>query len=78
MFSAIARVFATRDLRARILFTLLILALYRIGTTVPAPFVNFANVQACIDGFGVGSQQPSSVCLICFLVGRFCSYLSLH
>ena len=44
MFSAIARIFRTPDLRQKILFTLGIIALYRLGSNVPAPFVNFPNV----------------------------------
>ena len=53
MFSAIARVFKTPDLRSKILFTLGIIVIYRLGTTVPAPFVNFVNVQQCIEGVSV-------------------------
>ena len=48
MFSAIARVFRTPDLRRKIAFTLAIIALYRFGAHVPAPFVDFPNVQACL------------------------------
>ncbi|WP_309067852.1 preprotein translocase subunit SecY [Microbacterium sp.] len=49
MFSAIARIFRTPDLRRKIGFTLAIIAIYRFGAHVPAPFVNFPNVQSCID-----------------------------
>ena len=49
MFSAVARVFKTPDLRRKILFTLAMVAIYRIGTTVPGPFVNYVNVQQCLD-----------------------------
>lgn len=49
MFSAIARVFRTPDLRRKIAFTLAIIALYRLGAHIPAPFVDFPNVQACIQ-----------------------------
>ncbi|MER7796480.1 preprotein translocase subunit SecY [Microbacterium sp. NPDC096154] len=49
MFSAIARIFRTPDLRRKIGFTLAIIAIYRFGAHVPAPFVNFPNVQDCID-----------------------------
>ncbi|HET6300828.1 preprotein translocase subunit SecY, partial [Microbacterium sp.] len=48
MFSAIARVFRTPDLRRKIAFTLAIIALYRFGAHVPAPFVDFPNVQSCL------------------------------
>ncbi|MFI8595434.1 preprotein translocase subunit SecY [Microbacterium sp. NPDC078428] len=48
MFSAIARVFRTPDLRRKIAFTLGIIVLYRLGAHVPTPFVDFVNVQSCI------------------------------
>ena len=48
MFSAIARIFRTPDLRRKIGFTLGIIALYRLGSFIPTPFVDFGNVQACL------------------------------
>ena len=48
MFSAIARVFRTPDLRRKIVFTLGIIVLYRFGAHVPTPFVDFPNVQSCL------------------------------
>ncbi|RRJ86705.1 preprotein translocase subunit SecY [Gulosibacter macacae] len=53
MFSAISRVFKTPDLRRKILFTLAMLAIYRLGTTVPAPFVDYPAVQSCVAGVGL-------------------------
>ncbi|NUL49455.1 preprotein translocase subunit SecY [Cellulosimicrobium funkei] len=49
MFSAIARVFRTPDLRRKIWFTLGIVVIYRIGAFVPAPGVDFGTVQVCLD-----------------------------
>ena len=48
MFSAIARIFRTPDLRRKIGFSLGIVALFRLGSFIPAPFVDFGNVQACL------------------------------
>ncbi|CAG7844191.1 Protein translocase subunit SecY [Pseudoclavibacter triregionum] len=48
MFSAIARVFKTPDLRTKVLFTLGIIAIYRLGTFIPGPFVSYENVQQCL------------------------------
>jgi preprotein translocase subunit SecY len=45
--SAFRSAFATPDLRKKILFTLGILAVYRIGATLPAPGVSYAAVNAC-------------------------------
>lgn len=48
LFSAIARIFRTPDLRRKIGFTIAIITIYRLGSTVPAPFVSFPNVSACL------------------------------
>lgn len=48
MFSAIARVFTTPDLRTKILFTLGVITIYRIGVFIPAPSVDYGNVQMCL------------------------------
>jgi preprotein translocase subunit SecY len=48
VFSAVARIFRTPDLRKKIGFTLGIIAIFRLGSFVPAPFVDFGNVQACL------------------------------
>jgi preprotein translocase subunit SecY len=48
MFSAIKRAFSTPDLRNKLLFTLAIVAIYRLGSFIPAPFVNYGNVKACL------------------------------
>ena len=53
MFRAVARIFRTPDLRRKIGFTLGIVALFRLGSFIPAPFVDFENVREClrpIDG----------------------------
>ena len=50
MFSAIRRIMSTPDLRVKIGFTLFIIVLYRIGSFIPAPFVDYSNVQACLAG----------------------------
>jgi preprotein translocase subunit SecY len=48
LFSAIIRAFRTADLRTKLLFTLAIVAIYRLGSFIPAPNVNFAAVQECL------------------------------
>ncbi|WP_168626222.1 MULTISPECIES: preprotein translocase subunit SecY [unclassified Cryobacterium] len=48
MFSAIARIFRTPDLRRKIGFTLGIIALFRLGSFIPAPFIDYQNVQTCL------------------------------
>ena len=49
MLSAFVRAFKTPDLRKKILFTLAIMAIYRFGTHVPSPGVDYNLVQQCLD-----------------------------
>jgi preprotein translocase subunit SecY len=46
--SAFRSALATPDLRKKILFTLMIIAVYRVGATLPSPGVSYPNVQECI------------------------------
>jgi preprotein translocase subunit SecY len=46
---AFASAFRTPDLRRKLLFVLLIIVIFRLGSQVPTPGVNTANVQACFD-----------------------------
>ena len=48
MLSAVANAFRTPDLRRKLLFVLLIVMVFRLGSQVPTPGVNVANVQACL------------------------------
>ncbi|MCH1868901.1 preprotein translocase subunit SecY [Nocardioides sp. CFH 31398] len=56
MLSAFANAFRTPDLRRKLLFVLFIVAIFRLGSQVPAPGVDVASVQACIQ-----IQEDSSV-----------------
>jgi preprotein translocase subunit SecY len=48
VFRAVARIIRTPDLRRKIGFTLAIVALFRLGSFIPSPFVDFGNVQVCL------------------------------
>ena len=50
MLTAFGRAFKTPDLRRKILFTLSIIAVYRLGAHVPTPGVSYPLVQQCIEG----------------------------
>ena len=52
MLTAFGRAFKTPDLRRKILFTLGVIALYRLGAHVPVPGVSYSLVQACQAGAG--------------------------
>ncbi len=47
MLSAFANALRTPDLRKKILFTLFILAVFRLGSVIPTPNVNIVNVNQC-------------------------------
>jgi preprotein translocase subunit SecY len=49
---AYANAFRTPDLRRKLLFVLLILGLFRLGSQIPTPGVNVSNVQSCVSGLG--------------------------
>ena len=48
MLSAFGRAFRTPDLRRKLLFTIAIMALFRVGSLVPTPGVDYGNVQLCV------------------------------
>jgi preprotein translocase subunit SecY len=47
--SAFANAFRTPDLRRKLLFVLLIITLFRLGSQIPTPGVNVGNVQSCLN-----------------------------
>ncbi len=50
MLTAFGRAFKTPDLRKKLLFTLFIIVVYRMGAHVPTPGVSFKRVQQCMAG----------------------------
>ncbi|WP_431972864.1 preprotein translocase subunit SecY [Micromonospora haikouensis] len=52
MLSAFLSAFRTPDLRKKLLFTVGIIAVYRLGATLPSPGVSYGNVQKCLDTIG--------------------------
>ncbi|MBD8868507.1 preprotein translocase subunit SecY [Nocardioides donggukensis] len=49
MLGAFANAFRTPDLRRKLLFVLGIIVIFRLGSQVPAPGVDTANVQTCLN-----------------------------
>ncbi|WP_112139608.1 preprotein translocase subunit SecY [Glycomyces dulcitolivorans] len=49
MLSAFISAFRTPDLRKKILFTLMIIGLYRLGAQMPSPGIDYAAVQSCLN-----------------------------
>ena len=56
MLSAFANAFRTPDLRRKLLFVLLIITIFRLGSQIPTPGVNVANVQTCVDAATSGDN----------------------
>jgi len=54
---AFAAAFRTPDLRKKILFSLFIIALYRLGTTIPGPGVSVPAINACIEQAEAGADR---------------------
>src|SRR5665811_1458929 len=54
---AFVNAFKTPDLRRKLLFVLLIIVLFRLGSMVPAPGVNVPNVQECINLASAGENS---------------------
>ncbi|PKW12881.1 preprotein translocase subunit SecY [Saccharopolyspora spinosa] len=62
MLGAFRSALATPDLRRKILFTLGMVVLYRLGATIPSPGVSYPNIQKCIAQIqGSGSQSVYSL-----------------
>ncbi|MBQ3015696.1 MAG: preprotein translocase subunit SecY [Clostridia bacterium] len=50
MLQTLKNAWKTKDIRSKIIFTLFILVLYRIGTVIPVPFVNASNFANSFSG----------------------------
>ncbi|GAB3069673.1 preprotein translocase subunit SecY [Virgibacillus ainsalahensis] len=69
MFRTISNLMRVKDIRQKIIFTLLMLIIFRIGTFIPVPFtdpaaidfMNQQNVFGFLDTFGGGALQNFSI-----------------
>ena len=57
MLQAFAAAFRTPDLRKKILFSLFIIALYRLGTTIPGPGVSVPAINTCLEAAEAGADR---------------------
>ncbi|MBR7832372.1 preprotein translocase subunit SecY [Actinospica durhamensis] len=74
MLSAFGRAFRTPDLRKKLLFTLAIMALFRVGSHVPAPGVDQAAISQCL---GLSGASGSALGLINLFSGNALLQLSV-
>jgi preprotein translocase subunit SecY len=73
LLSAFISAFRTPDLRKKLLFTVGIIAIYRLGTTIPSPGVSYGNVQQCIDRLSSSDQSGVFTLLNLFSGGALLS-----
>jgi preprotein translocase subunit SecY len=71
---AFARAFRTPDLRNKLLFTIGIMVIFRVGSLLPTPGVSYTNVQECI---AFSAEQTSALGLINLLSGGALLQLSV-
>ena len=57
MLRSFANIFRVPDLRRRVLLTLLMIAIFRVGTYVPLPGVNTAAVTKVVERFREGQRS---------------------
>lgn len=76
MLSAFISSLRTADLRRKILFTLGLVILYRVGASLPSPGVNYPNVQKCIEQIN-GSDSAQVYSLINLFSGGALLQLSV-
>ena len=74
MLGAFARAFRTPDLRNKLLFTIGIMVIFRVGSLLPTPGVSYTNVQECI---AFSAEQTSALGLINLLSGGALLQLSV-
>lgn len=73
MLSAFLSAFRTPDLRKKLLFTVGIVAVYRLGATLPSPGVSYGNVQECINAMETGDASGVFTLLNLFSGGALLS-----
>ena len=76
MLSAFASAFKTPELRKKIFFTLGILLVFRLGSTIPAPNVNMQALNTCLDKAS-GGQRAGLYSLINLFSGGALLHLTI-
>ena len=55
MFETLRNAWRIEDIRKKVLFTLFIILLYRLGNTIPVPYVDIAQLGMYFDQIGRAS-----------------------
>jgi preprotein translocase subunit SecY len=77
LLSAFASAFRTPDLRKKLLFTVAIIAVYRLGATLPSPGVSYTNVRNCLDTLDKSGEAGSVLTLLNLFSGGALLQLSV-
>ena len=77
MLSAFTSAFRTPDLRKKLLFTIAIIGLYRLGATLPSPGVSYTNVRRCLDAVNASDAGGSVLNLLNLFSGGALLQLSV-
>ncbi len=77
MLKAFGTAFKTPDLRKKILFSLAIIALYRLGAHIPAPGVLLKNINECLDPSRLSQSQSDVYSLVNLFSGGALLQLSV-
>lgn len=57
MLETLKNAWKVEDLRKKIIFTLLMIVVFRLGAAIPVPFLNKAAIQQQLDGSGLGIME---------------------
>jgi preprotein translocase subunit SecY len=76
MLTAFIRAFRTPDLRKKLLFSLGIIALFRFGSSLPAPGINEANVSTC-SNVAANNGLAGTLQIVDLLSGNALKYMSV-
>src|SRR3954447_22757471 len=77
LLSAFSSAFRTPDLRKKLLFTVAIIAVYRLGATLPSPGVSYTNVRNCLDTLDKSGEAGSVLTLLNLFSGGALLQLSV-
>src|SRR5271170_1852532 len=78
MLTAFVRAFQTPDLRKKMLVTLGLIALFRLGASIPTPGINEHNVTVCSNAAtAAGSQTAGVLAIVNLLSGQALLHLSV-
>ena len=70
MFKTIRNAWSIPDLRKKLLFTLLIIVVFRIGSVIPVPFIDTAALQEAMQGANsVGAEANNMIAYLNTLSG---------